>query len=91
MNANELKFIRGALKPYIDSGLLAESAMNEISDMRGAEGKTTLITRKEACSMLQVTVQTLINWQKSGQLKPIKLAGKTLVRYRRQDVEALFQ
>ncbi len=89
MNANELKLIRQTLKGFVDSGMISEGTMKEIAATRGTDGKTVLVTRKEACEMLKVTTQTLVNWEKSGELKPIKLAGKTLVRYKLDDIEAL--
>ncbi|HCE46188.1 MAG TPA: hypothetical protein DET40_21800 [Lentisphaeria bacterium] len=92
MTTNEAKLIRGALKPFQDSGLIAESTMQEIMEPRPEDNKAPrpdLLTRREACEILKCSGQSMINWHKAGLITPIKLAGKRAIRYRMQDVEAL--
>ena len=45
------------------------------------------ITREEAAEMLNVTVQTLWRWAKSGYLTPVKIGTKVLYRY--SDIEKM--
>lgn len=46
-----------------------------------------ILTKKEVQELLQVTSQTLIDWNKSGYLRHVKV-GKN-VRYRKIDIDAL--
>jgi len=50
-----------------------------------AEKSFKLLSRKEAALILSVTDQSLINWEKEGKIKPVKVAGR-IVRYRAEDV-----
>ncbi len=92
MTTNENKLVKQALKAFADSGLISAATMAELTEMKQADGKPArpdLITRQEACKLLGVCGQSLINWQKSGTLTPIKLAGKRLVRYHMSAIESL--
>lgn len=45
------------------------------------------VTRAQVAQMLQITIGTLIRWEKAGKLKALRL-GSGSVRYRVSDVEA---
>ena len=50
------------------------------------------LTIAEVASLLQVHRATLMNWRKAGVLRAYYLGpAKRLVRFRRQDIEALLQ
>lgn len=94
MTPNERKLVVKALAPYRDAGLIGEETVSEITNIGtekdGGVGKRPdLVTRQEAAEILKCTTQTLINYQKAGLLPAHKIAGKRLVRYRIEDVEAL--
>ena len=93
MNPTEQKLIRQTLKGFVDNGVISESTMKQIENIKQEDGKPAksdeLITRKEAMGILKVSQQTLINYQKYGKLKAHKIAGVHLVRYRRSDIEDL--
>lgn len=93
MTTNESKLIRQTLKGLADAGLISETTMNEISSLKdttdGKPERLNLITRQQAGELLQVTGQTLINWAKAGKITPIKLAGRSAVRYKLEDIENL--
>lgn len=92
MTTNESKLVKQALKAFADSGLISAETMAEITEPKQQNGKMMrpdLVTRTEAAQILGVCRQSLINWQNSGVLRPIKLAGKRLVRYHFEDVQAL--
>ncbi|MEI6422653.1 MAG: helix-turn-helix domain-containing protein [Lentisphaerota bacterium] len=92
MTTNESKLVKQALRPFADSGLISAATMAELTEMKQADGKPArpdLVNREQGTEMLNVCAQTLINWEKKGILKPIKLAGKRLVRYHMSDIENL--
>jgi len=50
------------------------------------------LTAREVAKLLQVHRATLANWRKQGVLRAYYLGpAKRLVRFRRQDIEALLQ
>ena len=70
--------------------------MSEIATLTNAKPKEStgkirpdLITREEAATLLQVTQQSLINWEHAGKIKGIRLAGNRLVRYNMSDIQLL--
>lgn len=92
MTTNENKLVKQALKAFADSGLISAATMAELTEMKQVDGKPArpdLGTRTQVTELLGVCGQTLINWEKAGILKPIKLAGKRLVRYHMTDIENL--
>ena len=96
MTANELKMIRSVLKPFVDNGLLSDSVIDEIATLTTKSGskdikknRPDLITREEAATLLQVSQQSLINWEHAGKIKAIKVAGSRLVRYHMHDIDSL--
>lgn len=92
MTTNEVKLIRGALKGFVDNGLISETTMQEITSVKQSDGKAVrpdLVTRPEAIKILGVCQQSLINYEKEGLLPAIKIAGKRMVRYKLSDIEAL--
>ncbi|MFZ2653384.1 MAG: helix-turn-helix domain-containing protein [Victivallales bacterium] len=91
MTTNDIKQIKEALKPFINSGLVKESAMKEIEAMKidGKPVENKLLTRKQVMESLSVSLQTLINWERLGKLKAVKLAGVHLVRYKQSDIDEL--
>ena len=94
MTTNESKLVRQTLKGLADSGLISAATMAEITGLKESDGKAArprLITRTQGTEMLGVCGQTFINWEKAGILKPIKLAGRRLVRYRMEDLENLLE
>jgi hypothetical protein len=50
-----------------------------------AETKEKMLTRAAAAELLQVSVKTLVNWDRSGHLQPIRLTTRSL-RYRQSDI-----
>jgi len=40
-------------------------------------------------ALLKVTVQTIVNMEMEGLIRPVKLTGKRLVRYKMEDIERL--
>jgi excisionase family DNA binding protein len=47
-----------------------------------------LLTAKQVAVMLQVHVNTLHNWDKSGKLKAMRIGGGDgYMRYRKEDIE----
>jgi DNA-binding transcriptional MerR regulator len=46
-----------------------------------------LLTRSEVARLFRVAHSTVRNWERTGTLTPIKIAG--IVRFRRTDIEAL--
>lgn len=92
MTNNEIKIVKSALKPFLDNGLLSESAMQEIFEPRPADGhavRPDLLTRNEACKVLGLCGQSLINYEKQKILPSIRIAGKRAVRYRFEDIQNL--
>ncbi len=95
MNLNAQKTVRQALKPFVDSGLLSTEAWQELEEkmtqIDGRPATPDLVTRPEAAKLLKVSPRSLINWERSGKLQALKLAGKRLVRYRMEQVLALLE
>ncbi len=94
MTPNESKLVKQTLKGLTDSGLISVATMAEINGLQGTDGKPArpdLVTRQEAAKMLGVCPHSLINWQKSGTLVPIKLAGKRLIRYSMENISSLLE
>ena len=97
MNVAELKLIKQLCAPWVERGDISQSAMKEIMELTNAPAKTVdsqltkpeVLTRKQAAELLHVTNQCLINWQASGKLPVIKLAGTRMIRYNMSDVKAL--
>ena len=72
--------------------LITQVVQDAVRDLQGNDVKTAddgndLMTREEVCKYLGVTAATLHNWNKRGYLESIHVGR--LVRYRREDVEAL--
>ena len=42
------------------------------------------LTSRQLCSMLHVSISTIVNWRKAGKLKPRKIGGRIL--FRREDI-----
>ncbi len=92
MNANELKSIKQTLKTLVDAGFISGKTMDEISAIKdnGKQVETEkYLTRKQVMERLQVSMQTLVNWELGGKLAPIKLAGVHLIRYKQSDIDGL--
>ena len=51
--------------------------------------KSPWLTRSQAARLLQVTRTTIINYERLGLLRPIKIAGKRLTRYHIDDINNL--
>lgn len=94
-SANEIKLIKSALRPFEDSGLLTAGTIGKFMEniAGGAEKpqRPDLLTRREVAQILKCTPRSIINYEKSGNLKPIKVAGKRMVRYFFSDIENLLQ
>lgn len=54
-------------------------------------GLPQLVSRKQIAEMFGITRASVKYWEKSGWIKPIRLAGPRLVRYRRADIYALIR
>lgn len=73
--------------------LITQVVKDAVKDLQGNDAKTAddggndLMTREQVCEYLNVTAATLHNWNKRGYLESIHVGR--LVRYRREDVEAL--
>ena len=94
MTANEFKLIRHVLKPFVDYGMLNRNTIQQIGELLNNPEKKKLqelLTRQEVNALLKITDQTIIAMEKEGLLKPIRLTGKRIVRYRMEDVEALIE
>lgn len=46
-----------------------------------------ILTPKEVCELLGITRQTLLRWNMSGYLKPVKIGGQ--YRYQKKDIDKL--
>ncbi len=55
---------------------------------KNAKQKEEYLSRKETARLLSVTVATLYNWGRTGNLKPVKIGHKLF--YRRSDLQRLF-
>ena len=94
MTPNESKIVRQALKAFADSGLISPATMAELTEVKEPDGRPArpnLVTRAEACEILGVCIQTLINFEHAKKLKVIKLAGRRSVRYTMQNIEELLE
>lgn len=56
-------------------------AAQKVNDM------TEFLTRRDVAQLFQISLPTVMRWQKSGRLHPLKL-GQGSVRHKRSDVEA---
>jgi len=65
-----------------------KNELKSITDKLNVKKETEYLTRKEVSIILQVTNVTLIDWEKKGILKPLRLGN--LIRYRKQDIENSF-
>jgi excisionase family DNA binding protein len=54
-----------------------------------SEESTVLLTRRQTCELLDISLQTLDNWTKEGRFKKYR-TGRT-VRYKRKEVLAAFK
>jgi len=50
----------------------------------------TLLTRREACALLKVSLSTLERWERSSRLTPVRLSPG-VIRYRRSDIDQLLE
>ena len=94
MTANEFKLIRHVLKPFVDYGMLNRNTIQQIGELLNTPEKKKLqelLTRQEVVALLKVTDKTIMNMEKEDLLKPVKLTGKRIVRYKMEDVEALIE
>lgn len=95
MTNNEAKLIRQTLKGFVDAGLISAGTVDEMLDPAsngaGKAQRPDLMTRRGVAALLQCTTRSLINYEKSGNLRPVKIAGKRLVRYHFEDVQSLLQ
>lgn len=95
MNPNAQKTIKQALKPFVFSGLLPADAWQELQEkileVGSRAARPDLISRTEAAKLLQVSLRSIINWEREGKIQAIKLAGKRLIRYRMEQVLSLLE
>lgn len=91
MTKNEAKAVAQTTKTLFENGIITDETYKAITTITGAEGKPAreLLTRTQAMQLLGVSYQTLINWERLGKLKPIKLAGRRLVRYDAMAIDTL--
>ncbi len=66
--------------------LVKETAREVAAKIKAENKPDELLTRKQVCEMLGVTLTTLWHWDNNGVLTAIRIGSK--VRYRRSDVEA---
>lgn len=71
------------LKASIVSEIKAE--INLLSQQLKPKEDTEYLTRKEVSQLLQVSIVTLIDWDKKGVLKPYRIGN--LIRYKKKDIE----
>ena len=50
----------------------------------------TLLTRREACDLLRISLSTLERWERNGRLIPVRLSPG-VVRYKRTDIQRLLE
>ncbi len=92
MTPNETKLVKQALKPFVDSGLISSATLSQLTAIKDDDGRPprpNLVDRKETSKVLGCCIQSLVNFEKAGRLKPIKLAGRRAVRYTMQNIEQL--
>ena len=65
--------------------LIKETTAEVEERIKAQENGKKLLTRKEVCAMLGVTLPTLWRWEKKNILVPLKIGNK--VCYRLSDVE----
>jgi hypothetical protein len=72
-------------------GELASRLAATITEAMAACGpeRPLLLTRPEVESMLRVSRSSVLRWQKSGLLTPVRLPGVRATRYKREEVEKL--
>ena len=49
-----------------------------------------LLTRREACDLLKISLSTLERWERTNRLTPIRLSPG-VIRYKRTDIERLIE
>lgn len=50
----------------------------------------TLLTRREACDLLKISLSTLERWERDGRLVPLRMSP-AVIRYRRSDITRLIE
>ena len=90
---NAKKTIKAALKPFYENGIIAADDWKELQTKLTENPQTPkrpdLLTRQDLLKIFNVSKRTLINWEKAGSLKPVKMPGKRLVRYKAEDIEEI--
>ena len=59
-----------------------------LEEQRKIPAQEEYLSRKETARLLSVTVATLYNWRRAGNLKPVRIGHKLF--YRRSDLQRLF-
>lgn len=59
---------------------------NELKALAPSQSPDSLLTRKEACSLLGISLHTLHDWTKAGNIPAYRIG--TCVRYKRSEIEA---
>ncbi len=96
MTVNEFKTIKQSLKVLADFGAVSAASVEEIGTLVDSPAKSApalpeLMTRPQVAERIGTCPRTVRNYERSGLLRPIRLAGKRLVRYRREDVERFLE
>jgi hypothetical protein len=93
ISENAKRTIKSALKPFVENGIIPPEAWKDLqiylSDDSQKPKRPELLTRKDLKTIFKVSIRTLENWEQAGELKPIKMPGKRLVRYRLEDIEEI--
>jgi len=94
----DFKIITSRIKPDIEFGFLPLSIRAEIEtliDKGSKKPQADMVDRNQAAAIIggdkPVSRVTLHNYELQGKLKPFKIAGARLIRYKRSDVEALLE
>jgi len=91
MNKNQKIITDGiTVEDFLD--LLTERIQQEIKRMNDSVSNPNpqdLLTRKEVCKLLHITLNTLNRWINQGKIKVSKAGGRVLIR--RGDAEAVLQ
>jgi hypothetical protein len=98
MTIQECKAVISRLKPDFEFGLLPLSIRTEIEsliDKGSKKPQADMVDRNQAAVILggdkPLSRVTLHNYELAGKLKPFKIAGARLVRYKRADVLSLLE
>ncbi|RYH75539.1 DNA-binding protein [Flavobacteriaceae bacterium 144Ye] len=69
------------------SATVSENLLNVLEEQFSTknENEKGYYSRKELSKILGVTIQTLIEWDKRGILKPLRIGN--LIRYNKQDID----